>query len=80
MIMSAKKKIIECHPDKYNKRETFAFTDYICPYCKGEKFFSEEIGRDKIQTTPCPYCEGAGVVMCKIVVSWLPQKSKSEST
>lgn len=75
--MSKEKRTLEIESDGISKEELFNFPPIDCPQCNGRGHFVEEIGRDKIQETPCLYCGGEGVVMCTAFVWWHPYRGKA---
>lgn len=71
--MSERRNIIEVTPPAYEKvREFLTFSGYRCPVCSGRGKFTEEIGRDKYETTTCDYCQGVGAVRAEILINWKP--------
>lgn len=74
--MSAKKQIIEIESDGVSKEELFTFPPIRCPQCGGYGFFVEEIGRDNMKETPCPYCDGMGSVACTVFAWWRPYRGE----
>lgn len=70
--MSTRKQIVEIESDGVRKEELFTFAPVRCPRCNGKGGFTEEIGRNTIKETPCPYCAGSGRVACAVLVWWRP--------
>lgn len=71
--MSKTKKILELEPDGRTHYESFVFKDFKCPHCSGRGSFINEVGRNEQKETICPFCNGAGKVMCSVVTKWSPQ-------
>lgn len=75
--MSEIKKMMEITPEHKTRKERFVITDFTCPVCSGQKQFHEEVGRDKIQSTDCSFCQGTGKLSCEVQLTWNPDEQSS---
>ena len=59
-------------PERKIKLEQFVVKDFKCPVCNGRKQFHNEVGRDKIESTDCTFCQGIGSLLCEVQLTWKP--------
>ncbi len=73
--MSGIKRILEITPELQMRKEQHTIKGFICPVCRGKKQFHEEIGRDKIESTDCQFCQGTGHLKCEMQLIWKPDEA-----
>lgn len=75
--MSEVKKMLEITPERKICKEQFVIKSFTCPVCKGQKQFHNEVGRDKIESTDCIFCQGVGSLLCEVQLTWKPDEQNT---
>lgn len=47
---------------------------HLCGYCHGVGYFSSPYREQNEEPTPCPVCDGMGMVDAIVAIEWKPSK------
>ena len=75
--MSSTKGTLELRPPKGNSvKEQLKSLGHVCRYCSGMGYFQPCWYHRNEEPTPCPVCDGTGMVDAIVTIEWKPSKKK----
>ncbi|MBQ3189390.1 MAG: hypothetical protein IJB60_08180 [Bacteroidaceae bacterium] len=73
--MSSTKRTVELKPpNEKHTKEMLTSSEHVCGYCKGMGYFQPCWYHRNEEPTPCPVCDGTGMVDAIVTIEWKPSK------
>ena len=73
--MSRVKRLVELRPPHWDvSKEVHTSPGHLCGYCHGVGYFSSPYREQNEEPTPCPVCDGMGMVDAIVNIEWKPSK------